>query len=119
MLLLGHGFMPGTQAALKERLRTRLSDKLLHSYEREGLFLFADREAKTTAQKEAIRFQWELQPEGSTLKKLTACTIFSCWKNSSCSSAKGQKAFQGRKGVKVGYLGEAPWPLLRRRIREA
>jgi len=70
VLLLGHGFMPGTQAALKERLRARLGDKLLHSYEREGLFLFADREAKTNAQKEAARFHRELQPEESTLKKL-------------------------------------------------
>ena len=70
VLLLGHGFVPGAQADLRAKLQARLGDKLLHSYEREGLFLFADREAKTNAQKEAARFHRELRLEESILQKI-------------------------------------------------
>ena len=70
VLLLGHGFLPGTQAALGEQLREKLQAKLLYSYAREGLFLFADSEAKTTAQKEAARHYRGFQADAEILKKM-------------------------------------------------
>lgn len=70
VLLLGHGFLPGAQAALGAQLQEKLNSKLLHSYSREALFLFADSEAKTTAQKEAARYYRGVEVEESILQKM-------------------------------------------------
>lgn len=67
VLLLGHGFLPGAQGAL---LQEKLGEKLLHAYGREGLFLFADSEAKTRAQKEAARFYRGQSLDGGLLKQI-------------------------------------------------
>ncbi len=70
VLLLGHGFLPGAQAELGTLLRDKLGDKLLHSYAREGLFLFADSEAKTTAQKEAARWYKNVKQEAAVIQRM-------------------------------------------------
>jgi len=70
VLLLGHGFLPGAHEALHHSFREKLVDKLLHFYQRDGLFLFADNDAKTSAQKEAARFYKSAQPDEALLKKI-------------------------------------------------
>ncbi|MEZ4847206.1 MAG: SIR2 family protein [Bacteroidia bacterium] len=69
VLLLGHGFQH-TQEGLRDHLQDKLGEKLLHTYDRDGLFLFADSEAKTMAQKEAARYYRGLKNEDAQRKKI-------------------------------------------------
>lgn len=70
VLLLGHGFLPGAQQALAKHLEEKLGEKLLRAYQREGLYLFADSEAKTIAQKEVSRFYKGFEMDEAVLKKI-------------------------------------------------
>jgi len=70
VLLLGHGFLPGAHEALHRSFSEKLGGKLLHFYQRDGLFLFADNDAKTSAQKEAARFYKNALPDEALLKKI-------------------------------------------------
>ena len=70
VLLLGHGFLPDAQKSLYEIFGKELGDKMLYFYQRDGLFLFADNDAKTSAQKEAARYFKQCAPEESLLKMI-------------------------------------------------
>jgi hypothetical protein len=70
VLLLGHGFLPGAQAGLAGRLHDKLGDRLLHSHDREGLFLFRDIETKTDAQQEAARWYRSATQEEALMRKM-------------------------------------------------
>ncbi len=70
VLLLGHNFLPNAHENLHELLREKLGGQLQHFYSRDGLFLFGDSDAKTTAQKEAARFFKRCQPDPEILKKI-------------------------------------------------
>ena len=104
VLLIGHNFLPNAHEALNARLTDKLGDKLQHFYSRDGLFLFNDGDAKTTAQQETARFYRSNPPDEDMLKKIVEmpfrlmisanpdkffCTISSCSKNSlSCSASR-------------------------------
>ncbi|MCB9333057.1 MAG: SIR2 family protein [Lewinellaceae bacterium] len=70
VLLLGHNFLPGAQEQLHAALLEKLGDKLQHFYSRDGLFLFRDSDAKTTAQQLAARFFRNNAPDDAMLKKI-------------------------------------------------
>jgi hypothetical protein len=70
VLLLGHGFLAGAQSNLHDIFQKTIGEKLLHFYQRDGLFLFADNDAKTIAQKEAARFYRQASPDEELLKKI-------------------------------------------------
>jgi hypothetical protein len=70
VLLLGHNFLPNAHEQLNAALAEKLGDKLLHFYTRDGLFLFKDSDAKTTAQQVAARFFKNNPPEDAILKKI-------------------------------------------------
>ena len=70
VLLIGHNFLPNAHEALNARLTDKLGDKLQHFYSRDGLFLFNDGDAKTTAQQETARFYRSNPPDEEMLKKI-------------------------------------------------
>ncbi len=70
VLLLGHSFLPQTYEALHQHLSQKLGDKLRYFYKHDGLFLFADNEAKTDAQIEAADFYSNLNADNALLKKI-------------------------------------------------
>ncbi|MEM6261413.1 MAG: SIR2 family protein [Bacteroidota bacterium] len=70
VLLLGHGFLPGAQKGLMGKLQEKLGARLLHTYERDGLFLFADPGAKVDAQREASQHYDSCTPPEGLLRKV-------------------------------------------------
>lgn len=70
VLLLGHDFLPDAHAALADIFREKLGAGLLYAYRRDGLFLFADNDAKVAAQREAARFYRGLTPNGEALRQI-------------------------------------------------
>lgn len=70
VLLLGHDFLPDAHAALAGVFREKLGAGLLYAYERDGLFLFADNDAKVAAQREAARFYRGLTPDAQALRQI-------------------------------------------------
>lgn len=70
VLLLGHDVFPGALEDLHTQLQEKLGNKLLHFHARDGLFLFADNDAKTAAQKEAARFFKRAKPDEAILRKI-------------------------------------------------
>ena len=70
VLLLGHNFLPNAHEQLNAALAEKLGDKLQHFYTRDGLFLFKDSDAKTTAQQVAARFFKSNPPDDEILEKI-------------------------------------------------
>ena len=70
VLLIGHNFLPNAHEQLNKLLTDKLGEKLQHFYSRDGLFLFKDSDAKTTAQQVTARFYKSNPPEEELLKKI-------------------------------------------------
>ena len=70
VLLIGHHFLPHAHEELNRQLREKLKDKLRHFHRRDGLFLFKDSDAKTTAQQVTARFYKSNAPDDDILKKV-------------------------------------------------
>lgn len=70
VLLLGHGFLPNAQQDIDDVFQKVLKDGLLYAYQRDGLFLFKDIDAKTIAQKEAARIFKQISPDETLLQKI-------------------------------------------------
>jgi len=70
VLLLGHDFLPEARAELADIFREKLGAGLLYAYQRDGLFLFADNDAKVAAQREAARHYRSLKPDAEALQQI-------------------------------------------------
>ncbi|MBL7817563.1 MAG: SIR2 family protein [Saprospiraceae bacterium] len=70
VLLIGHNFFPNAHGELNTQLSEKLKEKLLYFYNRDGLFLFKDSDAKTTAQQVTARFYKSNAPDDDILKKV-------------------------------------------------
>ena len=70
VLLIGHNFLPNAHEQLHKTLADKLGEKLQHFYSRDGLFLFKDSDAKTTAQQVTARFYKSNPPDDELLKKM-------------------------------------------------
>jgi hypothetical protein len=70
VLLLGPDFLPDAHADLTDIFKEKLGTGLLYAYQRDGLFLFADNDAKVAAQREAARYYRNLAPDGEALRQI-------------------------------------------------
>lgn len=70
VLLLGHGFFPDMYQSFAANLKERLKEKILHNYEKEGLFMFADLVSKSRAQRAAKSFFRGYEPNHEILEKI-------------------------------------------------
>jgi hypothetical protein len=70
VLLLGHDFLPDALGALADVFKETLGPRMLYYYERDGVFLFKDNDAKVTAQREAARYFRSLTPDTDILRQI-------------------------------------------------
>jgi hypothetical protein len=70
VLLLGHDFLPNAHADLTDIFKEKIGTGLLYAYQRDGLFLFDDNDAKVAAQREATRYYRSLAPDVETLRQI-------------------------------------------------
>lgn len=70
VLLLGHGFVPGMHQKLFQRFQEKIGEGLLHFYERDGLFLFSDLDAKISAQDETVALYEQSIADAAMLRKI-------------------------------------------------
>jgi hypothetical protein len=70
VLLLGHDFLPETHTDLAHIFKEKIGSGLLYAYQRDGLFLFADNDAKVAAQRETARYYRTLAPDEEALRQI-------------------------------------------------
>ncbi|HMX39689.1 MAG TPA: SIR2 family protein [Saprospiraceae bacterium] len=70
VLLLGHDFLPNVYAGLNNVFKEKVSEGLLYTYQRDGLFLFANNDAKVAAQREAARYYRSIVPDEEILRRI-------------------------------------------------